>query len=391
MKLADSEICTGCGACCTACPSRAILMKPDSWGFIRPFVDSQKCINCNLCKSVCPVLQTRKARNYSPLCFAARTKNRALLMASSSGGIFTELCHVILSSCGSVFGCVMENCIARHRCACDEDGLAQMRGSKYVQSDIGMSLYDCKVLLSNNKKVLFSGTPCQIAGLHSYLGRAYDNLITIALICHGVASPLSLQRYIAEEEALKKIKMVDIAFRDKKSRVGDISMTCRFVDGSNISYSWDNVYMRAFLDAYSYRPCCFKCQFRSGNCGADIIIGDFWGIERLSAEFNVKEGVSAVIINSEKGKAIFDILDVHKMPVRYEDIAKYNKNLDCDAVPPKNRRGFLAIVRDGGSMRTFFDKIDHVPMYKVLIEKAKDFLRPVYYRIKRTVGGGYHR
>ena len=189
MTLVAPERCTGCTACEAVCPHRAIAMAPDADGCLHPVIAASKCVDCGQCARVCPVTKTH-APDFNPRCHAARTRDRDLLRASSSGGIFSELARTVLAAGGCVFGCALKSLEARHVKVEDEAGLAELRGSKYVQSAMGDCYRACRDELLNGRRVLFSGTPCQIAGLRSFLGRDDDNLLCVALICHGVASPL---------------------------------------------------------------------------------------------------------------------------------------------------------------------------------------------------------
>ena len=358
--------CVGCGACEQACALGAVTLMPDDLGYLYPKVDSRKCVECGVCKSVCP-LEAKDVPNSYPSCFAARTKDEKLLAESSSGGVFSELAKPIIDHGGCVFGCALIQCEALIVKAETMQELALMRGSKYVQACVGTAFKDCKDELERGRRVLFSGTPCQIAGLKSFLKRDYENLLMLALICHGVASPRVMKDYLRDVAQRNGMTIQSISFRDKRARPGVISVVISGEkDGARrqLVESWDNVYMRAFLGAYSYRENCFSCKFRRGRSGADIVIGDFWGIKNYSNEFSVEEGVSAVLLYSEKGIKAFEALQVEKKEFAYGCIAKHNHNLENDACPPALRNEFLEHVRQGGSLFDFFARLDYVPVWK---------------------------
>ena len=208
-------------------------MVADHEGFLRPQIDASKCVQCHACERACPVLHPSEP-DTSPTCYAARTKDDALRLASSSGGIFTELARPILAKGGVVFGCVWEKpaLVAIHAKAETEDELAAMRGSKYVQSDLRDTYREAKAELQKGREVLFSGTPCQIAGLNKYLGKSYDNLLTVEIICHGVPSPAVFEKY--KQELVKRFgaTLVSIAFRNKFYSWRRCSLVSTYADAS---------------------------------------------------------------------------------------------------------------------------------------------------------------
>ena len=360
LSLARKEICTGCSACAEKCAVGAMSMRSDEYGFLYPYIDKAKCTSCGACAKACPLLKDIAPANVWPKCFIAKSKDIDSLMQSSSGGMFTEFARKVMAMGGVVFGCVMHGGRAIHVKAEDMSGVSQMQGSKYVQSEMGECFKDCKKELDRGRQVLFSGTPCQIAGLLSYLGKDYSNLLTVGLICHGVASPKSLSNYIEEEGHQRKTKVISIEFRNKIANPGESSVVVNFQGGSaKIESTWRNVYMRAFLLALSYRNSCFACRFRSGRSGADIVIGDFWGIEKVSPEFPSKNGVSAVLIYTDKGMSAFADVDIIKEPCGYSDVAKDNYNLDHNSHKKRMLRWcFLRVVKRRSSMYTFFRRYD---------------------------------
>lgn len=377
--------CVACGACEQACALGAIVLTADEFGCLYPKVDAKKCVECGLCERACPLNVARRPV-LPDRCYAARTHDKELLAESSSGGVFSELARKVIVDGGCVFGCALVQCEARMVKAETEMELALMRGSKYVQAVMGTAYHDCRIELGKGRRVLFSGTPCQIAGLKSFLGRDYENLLTVALICHGVASPRVLKDYLQDVSCRKGMRIEAIAFRDKRVRPGEISVVVRGERdgvGATVVESWSNVYMRAFLDAYSYRESCFSCKFRSGKSGADIVIGDFWGIKNYTDEFSVEDGVSAVLLYSKRGVSAFDALMVEKMEFGYECVAKHNHNLENDARPPALRNEFLEHVRHGGSLFDFFARLDYVPVWRRVLKFPVRVMRKVVRMVRR--------
>lgn len=213
-KISHKE-CTGCSACLNSCVKKAISFEPDCEGFLYPNVDNNLCVECGMCNKVCQAIE--KINFQSPIeCYAAQNQNHEDLLKSSSGGMFLVFAKEILNNGGYVSGCILtENFVAKHIVTNDLDEVYKMCGSKYVQSDLNNCFSQIKQLLTENKIVLFVGTPCQVSGLKLFLKKEYENLITLDFVCHGVPSPLLLKKYITEFEK-KGVKIIDFKFRDKK-------------------------------------------------------------------------------------------------------------------------------------------------------------------------------
>lgn len=326
-------------------------MVADEHGFPRPVIDKKICVNCGRCAAVCPVVRKDGLSDaVMPVaCFAARSMDVETVMESSSGGIFSELARQVIDGGGAVFGCVLEDCVAHHEMAVDMEGVARMRGSKYVQSDMRNCYRECKRELESGRRVLFSGVPCQIAGLKAYLGREFDDLLTVGIICHGVAAPDVLKVYVENESSRLRKSVVGVKFRDKKPYSNSISLSLELDDGTMLAYKngfSESAYMQAFLGSYSYRENCFSCQFRSGRCGADIVLGDFWGIQHVTNKFDVCKGVSAVLLYSATGVRMFEKMSVDLLQVQYLDVSRENANLDNDPICPKGHRKFMRLYKE---------------------------------------------
>lgn len=325
MNLANSYKCTGCGACYSVCPHHAIVMRPDKNGFLYPEIQKQKCVECGLCKDVCHVLKSPAPKSPKS-CYVAETQNRELHIASSSGGIFGELALSILRQGGYVAGCGWDKKMqARHTVVNNKKELTELFCSKYVQSDIGDTLIDVKKLISADKRVLFSGTPCQIAGLKRYLGKEYDNLLTVEVICHGVPSPGVFEKYKKSQEINNKERLIDINFRSKERIYETDYISLTFENKKTKSMKSDDLFFKSFIRNLILRESCFNCCSKDGKSGADITLGDFWGIQKIFPEYH-KNGHSAVIIRSEKGMRFWNAIkqNVTFREVSYENICKGN-------------------------------------------------------------------
>ena len=320
----DWSECCGCYACISACPTACISMKQTSEGFSYPSIeDVSKCISCGLCSKVCPVEQ-RIEKEDSSLFYAAYTKDKSIISNSSSGGIFGELAIYFLDHGGVVFGASLneKHCLSHISISTKED-LYKLQSSKYIQSEIGNSYQECEAFLKSGKIVFFTGTPCQIQGLKLYLKKTYDNLFTADVICHGVPSQKMFDAYVAYLEKKHKAKLVDINFRDKKRNGWSITLryTMQFPSGRKKDYyliSKLSEYFSGFLGGYISRESCYKCQFSSLKRPGDITMGDFWGYQKTRPELRHDEGLSIILVNSEKGEQMLCFLD--KESVSFETI-----------------------------------------------------------------------
>ena len=355
LRITDKAICCGCGACANVCPYHAITLQPDEEGFAYPVVDAGKCAECGLCLTTCPVISGGFACcDQTPEAFAAKNKNNAVRLSSSSGGIFTLLAEYVLKKRGVVFGAALNgNMEVTHRYTEDTDGMAQFRGSKYVQSSVEQSYPQVREFLENGRIVLFSGTPCQIAGLKQYLRKEYTQLICVDIACHGVPSPLVWKAYLKEMEKQGGNQICGTHFRDKTNGWNNFSMKLLFKDGGYILSGKDqDPYLKAFLANYDLRPSCYKCAFKQHNSGADITLADFWGIDHILPELDDDKGISLVLVNSEKGRMILkDIQDnLTMVAVDYQTAIQYNSAVIRSVYRPQERDRY---IRDAGKTNFF--------------------------------------
>lgn len=346
IKINRFTDCCGCASCVQVCPKQCISFSEDKQGFRYPQVNKSICISCGSCERVCPMLKQHEVK-VPQLVYAAKNKDEDIRRISSSGGIFTLLAERILSEGGVVFGARFdENWEVVHDYTETIEGLAAFRGSKYLQSRIEDNFQKTKSFLAEGRKVLFSGTPCQIAGLKSYLQKDYENLICVDIVCHGVPSPKVWRRYL--KEVAKKsdnnsssqiifsnnrslVKSVN--FRDKSTGWKKYSFTVNLSESrtegehNTVSQSaifLENAYMKAFLKNIILRPSCYACRFREGKSDSDITLGDFWGIDRLKPEIDDDLGVGLIMINSVKGNLIYSSVSSDYIEMTYDDAKKHN-------------------------------------------------------------------
>ncbi len=352
IKVDSKEKCCGCWACVQRCPKHCITMVEDDEGFLYPKVDSSLCIDCSLCEKVCPVINQGEPR-IPDMVYAAKNLNEEIRMASSSGGIFTLLAEEIIAKGGVVFGARFnEEWDVVHDYTETIEGLSAFRGSKYVQSRVGKCYSQVEEFLKKGRKVLFSGTPCQIAGLKRFLRKEYDNLLTVDFICHGVPSPGVWREYLKEEIARqcdgKNIVLSHPVFNGREARIESISFRNKCLGWKRFSFVLTlslsdgygdnklvllseplnkNIFLRGFLANLYLRPSCHICPAKSLKSGSDITIGDFWGIQNVMPEIDDDKGVSAVMVSTEKGKEIWGEITTINYEVAFDDVVAANSAL----------------------------------------------------------------
>lgn len=339
INITDKYNCCGCSACAQRCPKQCITMHEDEEGFLYPHVDANACIECGLCEKVCPVLNQSQERK--PMeCYAAKNPDEAVRSKSSSGGIFIPLAAAIIKEGGFVFGArYNDNWEVVHASAETLQEIDAFRGSKYVQSRIGSTFLEVEKYLKQGRKVLFSGTPCQVAALHKFLRKEYVNLITVDVVCHGTPSPMVWKDYInyLPTDGVKEIRM-----KDKSTGWRGYSFTLIGKDDKPVfsERSSVNKYLMAFSQNLSLRPSCFKCPAKAGKSGSDITLADFWGIEKLDSSMDDNKGTSFICCNTEKGKEILSLLDLQLADTDYEASIPFNSCIYQSTFEPKDRQQF---------------------------------------------------
>jgi coenzyme F420-reducing hydrogenase beta subunit len=345
IQIVDKQNCCGCYACYNICPPQCIHMQPDVEGFWYPVVEIDECTECGLCEQVCPILENMSAGNYDPLAYACINNNEAIRLGSSSGGLFTLIAEQVIEGGGVVFGANFnEHFEVEHRCVELKEELVKLRGSKYLQSRISETYKQAKQLLKSGRKVLFTGTPCQIAGLKSYLGKSYDNLLCVDIICHGVPSPEVWKKYIDYRQAKAASAAQRISFRRKDDGWKRYSVSFLFENNTEYRQTLDkDLYMRAFLKNVCLRPSCYACEFKTIHRESDITLADFWGIQSMLPDMDDDKGTSLIFVNSQAGKAMIEQIAV-KMQFKDVDIneaVKYNSAAIKSVAPNPNREKFF--------------------------------------------------
>lgn len=347
MNLCAPEACTGCLACVNSCPKTALSVKSDPEGFYIPVVDERVCIDCGICEKRCPVLNPLQKEPFEQHGFACWSKEKNLRKASSSGGLFSELASIIIKKGGTVFGASFDkNFNVIHTAVSTSEELNKLRGSKYVQSYIGSSYQQVKELLNKEVPVLFVGTPCQVAGLRSFLHKGYETLVTCDLVCHGVPSPLVFQSYKKWLERKYKSPLETFSFRDKRKSWMWYNTKATFHSGDKYIGSWfSDPFMRLFLRDNILRPSCYNCQYTNMKRAGDITIADFWGYRsKEKGSKNTDKGVSLALINTPQGAALYEEskANLTSFPRSTETIALSQKSFSTPWSSPPERTTFWA-------------------------------------------------
>lgn len=354
--------CCGCGGCENICPQKAISMKTDEYGFLYPDINEKLCIKCEKCINSCNYGKTKKKSLKET--YVSQTVNTDI-MQSASGGLFASIATMILEQGGEIYGCGLirdkGKLLPKHIGITKESELYKVQGSKYVQSDLNDVFKRIKKRLIEDKLILFSGTPCQIAGLKGYLQKDYPTLYTIDIICHGVPSVKFFQDYITFEEKKMSIKIIDFKFRDKTQGWKLYGKLTYLNKNNEEKYTYfepkESSYYQMFLNSYTYRDSCYCCPYAGENRQGNITIGDFWCVDLVHPELikenngplRYQEGTSCLIINDEKGEELIKEYGkgLQLWKSSYENAVKYNGQLKESSKCPKEREIVLKKYKKG--------------------------------------------
>ncbi len=376
--ICNKSICTGCFACYNICPKKAINMVEDSNGFIYPSIDKTKCINCGLCKRVCPAIN-KIPSNYPLKCFAAQLKDKTKLNESTSGGAATIFSEIMLQEKGIVYGASYKtNGSVAHTRIANIEKLYKIKGSKYVHSYINDTFNMVKNDLNNNKKVLFIGTPCQIAGLKRYLTKDYDKLYTVDIICHGVPS----QKYLKDELKSNNALETDyISFRNNTKYQLVAKSKSKVLLKKDLN---DSVYCQGFMDGFFFRENCYSCKYAKNERISDITIGDFWGLSKESKLYSKsKNGISVLLPATKKGLELIDkaktSVYIEKRPI--VEAINGNSQLQKPTIKPTKYYKFKKDYENIGFKKAYI-KNRKMKFIKNLLKKSK-LITIIYHKLKR--------
>ncbi len=362
IKIKEKKDCCGCFACMNICPVGCISMISDDEGFVYPFIDQDKCIKCGLCNNICPIINNKEETTIDNKedikAFAFYSKDQNILKKCSSGGAFPLIANEILENKGVVYGAIYaDDNTVRHARIDNFNDINKVFTSKYLQSNIDLTYKQVLEDLKKEKYVCFSGTPCQVEGLLNYLRKPYDNLLTCDFICHGVPSPKVWQKYL---KFLQIQKPSFVSFRNKDN--GWINYNIKIIEQDKIIQNSQrkDLYMNSFLSECNIRPACYDCKFKKINRLSDITMADFWGVEKIYPNMNNYNGVSLVIVHSEKGLKYFNKIKMlgECQQVDFINAIKHNSSYN-NSVKMNSKRKY------------FFENIDNLPFDKLVNKCCK--------------------
>lgn len=361
------DLCSGCSNCANKCPQKCIKMVPDEKGFLYPKVDENKCVNCLMCQKVCPTYSEELKRE-TPKLFAYTSDNTDVLENCSSGGAFGMIADMVLSDNGYVCGAVWTpDFKVKHTVTDSPEIVKKMYGSKYLQSDLGDCFKIIEKLLKEDKKVLFSGTPCQALALCKFLNKPYENLLIVDFICHSIPSPKVFEEYIKLLEK-ENGKLTGFSFRNKNNGWENYALKAEFDNEVKLYPHKGNDYMELFLDEIIHRDCCNYCTIKTTTgYASDITLADFWKVKDINPHVYNRNGVSAVLINTEKGSKILQNADL----------------IECEAEPfLKVNKAYNTTVNESPKTETFWNMF-----YKKGLEKTvkQIYKKSLIIRLKTTV------
>ena len=382
IHITDKKNCCGCSACVQRCPKQCISLTEDEEGFLYPYVNEESCVECGLCEKICPILNPQE-ETFPLQVIAAKNTNTEERLGSSSGGLFLPLAKSIINEGGIVFGADYDSNWEVHHVGVENiSGLYALMMSKYLQSRIENTYKEAEKFLKCGRKVMFVGTPCQIAGLHGFLRhKVYPNLLTIDVVCHGAPSPGVWRQYLAEtyseEEFIKsrlkaaagkntvlyqslnaKSPIGDIKFRDKTDGWKKYRFVVRQKSASKADqnsvlssvFHYDNEYMNGFLNDIYLRPSCYHCTLKNGASHSDMTIADYWAAKVVDKDFDDDKGLGLVILYSEKGRKVFAGLDLTVREVSSENAHLYNGGFNEHTLPHPKRAKFFRMISCGYSV-----------------------------------------
>ena len=363
-------------------------MTADENGFLCPVIDAEKCVSCGLCEKTCPIITPLEKPANEPVAYAAYSRDEAMRLSSSSGGIFTELAKAVLKDGGAVFGAAYNAQFeVVHICVEKEADIAKLRGAKYAQSDLGDSLHDVKRRLEQGQKVLFSGTPCQVGGLRAFLRKDYANLIAVDFVCLSVPSPKAWREYVKYRSRQDNSGEMPLAINLRDKQTGwtnyQYSNLFTYADGrTHAARSGESLYMKLFVGGYINRESCANCRFKGYSRVSDLTIGDFWGIWDIAPEMDDNKGTSVVLVQSQRGAELLQSITNGMVlkPVTLEEASRQNGAMLKAAQSNPRRTEAFALIHAGqiGECESWF-----IPTKQTITQKVRRMVGGIFRRLGR--------
>lgn len=355
MIINNDINCTGCRTCENICPENCISLIENNEGFLYPYINSKKCIKCNKCSKYCPIDHEFKFKDeVKQKYYLAYNKNDNELLNSSSGGVFYVIAKNIIKNNGVVFGATIDNKMQVFHCDIQNyDDLRKLSGSKYVQSNVNNTYKKVQEYLLTGKYVLYTGTPCQIAGLKMYLNKDYSNLYTIDILCHGAPSQKMFTSHIKWLEGRYNKKIEYYQFRNKNiSKWGDYHYCYKFTDSNKIysDFALFDIFFKSFIKGQIFRDSCYSCKYASLRREGDFTIGDFWGVEEYYTDIDTNNGISILMINTNKASNLFEDIsdDLIYRKTKIEWVMKNNHSLSHPVSKPMERKKIFNYISANG-------------------------------------------
>lgn len=364
-NICERNNCIGCGVCVNTCSKKAITLEEDGLGFKYPIIDEEKCINCGLCKKQCPINKKNKNIEFNKICYAAKNKDDKERLKSTSGGVFVLLAKSVLSKKGTVYGVEMTNNLTKHIRITNIKDLPKIIGSKYSQSSMLEILPKIKEDIKNNKLILFSGTPCQVAAIKSITNN-YKNIYYVSIICHGVLNDKILKKYLEEDN------INEFRYRTKDNGWSNSSVKIKTDLKEQVIKFGDCSLMNLYIQNAFLRDSCYNCKYKGDNNQADIIIGDYWGVANVHPEMFDEKGVSVIIINTKAGKKFFNESKIKNQMILVESDIKYiNKYNSSIHKSPEKTMSRYTIEKDLNEQK--INTIYQIDKYKSQIEELSKY------------------
>lgn len=365
-------------------------MKQDEFGFLYPSISSASCVECSLCERACPVLSEVEPKKEEKPVFAAKIKNKSKLASSSSGGVFTFLAEKVLAQNGVVCAARFESPTHLiHDFCTNIDELDSYKGSKYFQSDLGNCFKKIKQYLSEERMLLFVGTPCQIMGLKLYLRKEYERLITLEIVCHGVPSLLAWRKYISElsnqkNTELSQIDKIEFRNKDKSWREYNLKISANGKTIHKKSLRKD-LYLKAFLKSLMLRESCHACPANNFRADSDLLVGDYWGVDNFHEEIDDDRGISCMIFNNKSLLSWFESGEIELYPTKYEYVFRANKAIEISSKPAPERERYMNALLNNNFIETTkpYVKTPLSLRLKYEINSAKKLLKKLFSILKK--------